>query len=654
MGIEEEPAAQAAGALRARHANGRVERVAFARGATLLEALRAAGIVVLAPCGGGGTCGRCEVTLADDGATGGARRVLACQTPAADGMEVLLDDLAAMSIEEGFGNAAHRVGTAPGADTTPAANASPAPMAGAGAGSPEDATARTATQEEADAANGAAAGTEVSREPAASAGRNAASGAESPGGTSGATAQEAADYGGTRGGAAADDGRYGLAVDIGTTTLAFYLVDLADLSVLETTGALNPQAPFGADVIARIDAASDLTARATLRDGVRSAITHAATELCARRGIEPAHLERVSCAGNTVMESLVAGIDPAPLGVAPFTPSSLFGAETDLSPLASRTPDTPAAGTAPVKASSAALASDGRGSAADPLAAAGSPTSGGVAPTTACAASGDTHASSRDGRWGDPTSPDRAASVGDASAVTGAAAAAPACGARTDAPAAARAVAANADSTETAPHGACAGDPAPAARSIPALGHAYLAPAVAAYVGGDITAGLHASGMRARRGLQLFVDIGTNGEMALGNAERVVCCATAAGPAFEGAGISFGMPALPGAIEAVILENGQLRAHVIGEGAPRGLCGSGLLDAVACLLDAGLIDETGYLLDADEAADEAPAALAALIGEEDGQTVCYLDPARRVWLSQADVRQTQLAKAAIRDRKSVV
>ena len=176
----------------------------------------------------------------------------------------------------------------------------------------------------------------------------------------------------------------------------------------------------------------------------------------------------------------------------------------------------------------------------------------------------------------------------------------------------------------------------------------YLAPAVAAYVGGDITAGLHASGMRARRGLQLFVDIGTNGEMALGNAERVVCCATAAGPAFEGAGISFGMPALPGAIEAVILENGQLRAHVIGEGAPRGLCGSGLLDAVACLLDAGLIDETGYLLDADEAADEAPAALAALIGEEDGQTVCYLDPARRVWLSQADVRQTQLAKAAIR------
>lgn len=655
MGIGDEAVARAAGALRAQHADGRVESVAFTGGATLLEALRAAGIVVLAPCGGGGTCGRCEVTLTDDDAPGGTRRVLACQTPAADGMEVLLDDLAAMSIEEGFGNAAHRVGTAPGADTAPAANAGPAPMAGAGTGSPEDAAARTATQKEADAANGAAAGTEASREPAASAGRNAASGAESPGGASGVTAQEAADYGDTHGDAAADGGRYGLAVDIGTTTLAFYLVDLANLSVLETTGALNPQAPFGADVIARIDAASDLAARATLRDGVRSAIAQAAVELCARRGIDPARLERVSCAGNTVMESLVADIDPAPLGVAPFTPPSLFGAEADLSPLASRTPDTPTADTAPAKATSAALASDGRGgaaaaagSAADPLTAAGSLTSGGVAPTTACAASGGTHASSRDGCGGDPTSPDRAASVGDASAVTGAAAAAPTCGARTDAPATARAVAANADSTEAAPHGACAGDPAPASPAIPALGHAYLAPAVAAYVGGDITAGLHASGMRTRRGLQLFVDIGTNGEMALGNAERVVCCATAAGPAFEGAGISFGMPALPGAIEAVTLEDGQLRAHVIGEGAPRGLCGSGLLDAVACLLDAGLIDETGYLLDADEAADEAPAALAALIGEEDGQTVCYLDPARRVWLSQADVRQTQLAKAAIR------
>ena len=543
MGIEEEPAAQAAGALRARHANGRVESVAFARGATLLEALRAAGIVVLAPCGGGGTCGRCEVTLADDDATGGARRVLACQTPAADGMEVLLDDLAAMSVEEGFGGA--------GAETG--------------------------------AANGAAPGTGASREPAANAGRNLASGAEGSGAASGAAVPDAAG-GGTRGGAAASDGRYGLAVDIGTTTLAFYLVDLADLSVLETTGTLNPQAPFGADVIARIDAASDPAARATLRDSVRSAMVDAAVELCARRGIDPARLARVSCAGNTVMESLVAGIDPAPLGVAPFTPPSLFGAEADLSPLAPR--------------ASAASASGADAT----LAATDNLTPGDAASAPASAAPAGTHAPSRVGCANDPATPDGAASVASA----------------------------------------------PAAPAIPALGHAYLAPAVAAYVGGDITAGLHASGMRTRRGLQLFVDIGTNGEMALGDAERVVCCATAAGPAFEGAGIGFGMPALPGAIEAVTLEDGRLHAHVIGEGAARGLCGSGLLDAVACLLDAGLIDETGYLLDADEAAEEAPAALAALIGEEGGQAVCYLDPARRVWLSQADVRQTQLAKAAIR------
>lgn len=460
MGVRGSASTRAEGGLlQARHADGRVEDVAFTEGDTLLEALRASGIVVLAPCGGGGACGRCEVALADETAPDGARRALACQTPATDGVTVLLDDLGAISVEEGFGD------------------------------------------------------------------------------------MHAADM-------APEGARWGLAVDIGTTTLAFYLVDLASLSVRETTGALNPQAPFGADVIARIDAARDPSALAALRDGVRDAIAGAAAELCARRGIDPARIERVSCAGNTVMECLVAGIDPTPLGVAPFTPPSLFGTEADLSP---------------------APASTGAGDAAF---AAGLPASG---------AGGG-------------------ASTGASSLVA----------------------------------------------AVPALGHAYLAPAVAAYVGGDITAGLHAAGMRTRRGLQLFVDIGTNGEMALGDAGRIVCCATAAGPAFEGAGIAFGMPALPGAIEAVTVEDGRLSSHVIGGGPARGLCGSGLLDAVACLLDAGLIDETGYLLDADEARDEAPEALAALIGEEGGQTVCYLDPARRVWLSQADVRQTQLAKAAIR------
>lgn len=471
-----------AGALRVRRGDGRVEEVAFSEGATLLEALRGAGVVVLAPCGGGGTCGRCEVTLADEAAPDGTRTVLACQTPAADGAEVVLDDLAALVVEEGFGDA------------------------GAGAG-----------RDRADAPDG-------------------------PSGHVGADAYA------TPSPADVPGGRYGLAVDIGTTTLALYLVDLATLTVLETTGALNPQAPFGADVIARIDAARDPASAAALRDGVREAIADAAAALCARRGIDPAALERVTCAGNTVMECLAASVDPAPLGVAPFTPPTLFGYEADLTP--------PAPEAAP-----AAAGASGSYAAAPPA----------------------------------PTAPDR---------------------------------------------GACP--------AIPALAHAYLAPAVAAYVGGDITAGLHAAGMRDRRGLQLFVDIGTNGEMALGDAGRVVCCATAAGPAFEGAGIGFGMPALPGAIEAVTVEDGRLTSHVIGGGPARGLCGSGLLDAVACLLDAGLIDESGYLLDADEARDEAPEALAASIGEEDGQTVCYLDPARRVWLSQADVRQTQLAKAAIR------
>ncbi len=531
MRSEGEGRGSAAGALTARHGDGHAEAVPFAPGDTLLEALRAAGIVVLAPCGGAGTCGRCEVALADDAAPGGARRVLACQTPAEAGMEVLVDDLGAMSVEGVADPAAGGAGS-PG-PTGPAASAAP------GGATTAEGTA--------------------------------------PGG--GATIAEGAAR--SEAPAPAGDARYGVAVDIGTTTIALYLVDLDGLRVLETAGLVNPQAPFGADVIARLEAAARPGGLTAQRDAVRAAVAEAAAGLCARRGIDPARVERVACAGNTVMECLAAGIDPAPLGVAPFTPPTLFGAEADLSP-ATPAPDADARDT-------------GAPAPADDAGACGAGT-----PPPACPA-------------GSGATPD----AGDAGA---------------------------APSEQAVEPGDARGD-AP----LPALARAYLAPSVAAYVGGDITAGLHAAGMRGRDGLQLLVDIGTNGEMALGDARRIVCCATAAGPAFEGAGITFGMPALPGAIESVELDADALRVGVIGGGAARGLCGSGLLDAVACLIDAGIIDETGYLFDADEAVDEGvPAGLAARIGEEDGQAVCYLDPARRVWLSQADVRQTQLAKAAIR------
>ena len=124
--------------------------------------------------------------------------------------------------------------------------------------------------------------------------------------------------------------------------------------------------------------------------------------------------------------------------------------------------------------------------------------------------------------------------------------------------------------------------------------------------------------------LTLMIDIGTNGEMVLGNKDRRIACSTAAGPAFEGAKISCGMRGAEGAVDHVWLENGQVNYHVIGDVPPEGLCGSGLLDLVAVLLELEIIDESGYL-------------------EDKEYTLCD-----NVVLTQKDVREVQLAKAAIR------
>ena len=134
-----------------------------------------------------------------------------------------------------------------------------------------------------------------------------------------------------------------------------------------------------------------------------------------------------------------------------------------------------------------------------------------------------------------------------------------------------------------------------------------------------------ATGFDALSELTLMIDIGTNGEIVLGRGARRLACSTAAGPAFEGAKISCGMRGEPGAVDRVWLDGGELRHRVIGGGAAVGLCGSGLLDLTAALLELGEIDETGRM------ASEA----------------CAL-PGTRVRLTQKDVREVQLAKAAIR------
>lgn len=304
----------------------------------------------------------------------------------------------------------------------------------------------------------------------------------------------------------------GAAVDIGTTTVVVHLYDLPSGALLGTKSGVNCQRPFGADVLSRVQyimGRADGLARLT--GAIRAQLRAFLEELCARAGRDMAELSQVTVAANTVMEHLYAGLSPASIAAAPFTPLSLFGES----------------------------------------------------------AGGEAFGLGRQTQ-------------------------------------------------------------------------VYLTPAVAGYVGGDMTAGLLASGAyRAERPV-LFLDVGTNGEMALGSASTgFLCCAAAAGPAFEGAAISQGMAAADGAVSRVELADGVVTVSVLGGGTARGVCGSGLVDALAVMRKLGAVDETGRLLPPDEAPEPARPYL-----EEDGGEVRFRLTGG-VSVTEKDVRQLQLAKAAI-------
>jgi uncharacterized 2Fe-2S/4Fe-4S cluster protein (DUF4445 family) len=164
---------------------------------------------------------------------------------------------------------------------------------------------------------------------------------------------------------------------------------------------------------------------------------------------------------------------------------------------------------------------------------------------------------------------------------------------------------------------------------------AVLFPALGAYVGPDIVAGVLATGLTLDKRLRLFIDVGTNSEIVLGSSERALATAAPAGPAFEAAQIRCGMRAAEGAIEGVRIVGDEVQLTVIGDVEPAGLCGSGLVDAVAELVAAGILDNSGrYVAGSSERL--------AKIGEE---TVFYLT--EDVFLSQRDVRELQFAKASI-------
>ena len=320
--------------------------------------------------------------------------------------------------------------------------------------------------------------------------------------------------------------RYAIAFDLGTTTVVATLLDLVTGTPVAVASMLNKQQPFGGDVITRISATM------LDPDGARSAPGRRrrrpsptlAVQVCREGGVDPQHVYEAALAGNATMTALALGIDPEPLGVAPFiqataTPPSVLAREVGL----------------------------------------------------------DLH---------------------------------------------------------------------PGAR-------VALFPALGAYVGGDIVAGMLATGMDRDKRIRLFIDVGTNCEIVLSDGDRILATAAPAGPAFEGGAIRCGMRAADGAIEVIRLVATRSSSSVIGDVAPRGLCGSGLVDAVAELVRVGLLDASGRFV-TDEVAKEVAPALADRLTYIGKERVFVLhrertdaDPADGVVLSQRDVRELQFAKAAI-------
>lgn len=305
---------------------------------------------------------------------------------------------------------------------------------------------------------------------------------------------------------------FGIACDIGTTTVVCHLIDLSTGACVATLGEGNAQRPYGADVIARIKASME-GKRETLTRVIREQLADMICRLSAQMGISAGQIQCMSVAANTTMCHLLCGLAPDGLGAAPFAPLSYFG---------------------------------------------------------------DTYSAK--------------------------------------------------------------------ALELPFDGEVFVSPAVSGYVGGDITADLLAADLDLMERPVLLIDVGTNGEMAIGCADRFICCSTAAGPAFEGAQISHGMTAAPGAISEVEIIDDALRINVIGGGEAKGICGSGLIDAVAVMLDLGALDETGRILDVDE--DDIPArAEPYLFLADDEEPAFRLTD--RVCVTQSDVRKLQLGKGAI-------
>lgn len=189
--------------------------------------------------------------------------------------------------------------------------------------------------------------------------------------------------------------------------------------------------------------------------------------------------------------------------------------------------------------------------------------------------------------------------------------------------------------------------------AINGAGNVYCLPVVAGFVGADTVAVLTVARLTQRERPTLAIDIGTNGEVMLWSGERLLVTSCAAGPAFEGGEISHGVRAAAGAIEHVRLVDGDLRVATIGADLPNGICGSGIFDIVAVMLNAGVADRMGRMISRQEAAHLAPAIAARLRGSNSEREFVIVPAAktadrRDIVFTQKDLRQVQLAKGAVR------
>ncbi len=314
---------------------------------------------------------------------------------------------------------------------------------------------------------------------------------------------------------------YGIAFDMGTTTVAGVLWNLENAREVLSLARSNPQRIYGADVISRISfVKKDPKNLKVMRDLIRDCLNSIISGLCHGSGVKKNSISKVTLCGNATMSHIFSGHDPSPLAKAPFV---------------------------------------------------------------------------------------------------------------------------------AAYEGAVLMNKETSGLNINEKAEVMLLPNISGHVGGDTVAGMLSSRILDQKELTLFIDIGTNGEIVLADGKNIFACSTAAGPAFEGASICNGMRAAAGAVEKVIIKKEKVLIKTIEGIQPKGICGSGIVDAVAQMLELGIVNRTGRILSAEELKNNNLPGPAMRISEKESRefSLVIREHGEDIVLTQKDIREVQLAKGAI-------